>query len=132
MASYNNWSALKKALQKEMLNATTEARDESYKQLQLNLQRFYTGGIPKKYHRTGQFGESAEYDGVIGGGDLVYTSVYMDGDYQYLTGSKPSGWTVFQWAEYGDAGIVGLPYTWANTEDDVEEIVDKVFEKHFS
>lgn len=132
MAEYSSWGALKKALQKEMLDATEEARDESYKQLQLNLQRFYTGGYPSSYVRTGKFGDSADFSGLTGGGDSVFTTVYMDGDYQYSTGSYPSGWTVFQWAEFHDAGIVGLPYTWANTEEDVDEIVDKVFSKHFS
>ena len=56
-------SALKAALQKEMYAATQEATEQSFQDLQTNVELFYDS--PEgRYQRTGQLRASPQLDGI--------------------------------------------------------------------
>ena len=132
MASFNSFGALKLALQKEMRQALQETAEKAYDDTLLNNKRFYSGGTPKRYIRTGMFGNAAKIKPIQGGDDSISVDVGRDGDYSYDTGMHPSGWTVFSWAESGSHGLVGLTGTWADTEADIQVDLDSIFSSHFN
>lgn len=131
MATYNNWGTLKLALQKEMRKALQETVDKAYEDTLKWNNEFYSGGIPRFYHRIGMFGVAAKKEPIQGTWDNLSAVVGRDGDYNYETGSNPSGWTVFKWAEEHEAGIVGLSNTWERTEKDIEKDLERTFKSHF-
>lgn len=132
MASFNSFGALKLALQKEMRDALQETANKAYDDTLVWNRKFYSGGEPKQYSRTGMFGDAAQIKPIQGGGDNISVDVGRDGDYGYDTGMKPSGWTVFSWAEAGSHGLVGLTGTWAKTEQDIQSDIDSIFSSHFN
>lgn len=130
--TFSNWGALKRALQDEMRDALQETADKSAMDILKHNEEYYGGGTPKKYIRTGAFGNAMDEGEIQGGGDSLSVTVMRDGAYTYGTGSFPSGWTVFNWAESGSAGLVGLTGTWAATESDIELNIDTIFGSHFN
>ena len=130
MATYTDWSSLKRGLQDEMRKALMGALDDSFMALSLNAKNFYQGN-PKVYDRTGAFGESPEWKPIEGSGDSLVATVYMDGGYTYDTGMQPAGLTVFQWAEEGSHGILGSTGTWERTEEDIEQAINDNFGRVF-
>jgi hypothetical protein len=131
MATYTNWGSLKRGLQKELRAAMEDALDLSKEAVYTETQVFYGGGTPLSYERTGAFGNTAERTEVYGSGDSLSGEVWMNGNYGYDTGSHPSGWTVFMWAEEGAAGIVGTTGTWERAEQQIKWMVDSAFADHF-
>ena len=130
MATYTNWSSLKRGLQNEMRAAMEEAMDLSKNAVEMETHAFYVGN-PKVYVRTGAFGDSPERTDVGGSGDSLYGEVYMDGGYTYDTGMRPSGYTVFGWAEEGSHGILGRTGTWERSEAQIEQAINAAFVSHF-
>ena len=131
MASFNSFGALKLALQREMRQALQETANKAYDDTLVWNRRFYSGGEPKKYVRTGMFGDAAQIKPIQGSGDYISVDVGRDGDYGYDTGMHPSGWTVFSWAEEGSHGLVGLTGTWADTETEIQSDMDSIFSSYF-
>ena len=130
--TFTSWAALKKALQKEMREAMEETVRDAHNDTVKNNLAFYGGGTPIKYKRTGAFGAAVKTPTISGGGDYLEAEVGRDGDYTYSTGSNPTGETVFGWAEYGEAGIVGLTGTWNTTEAEIWDDLQTNFSRHFS
>lgn len=130
MATYTNWNSLKAGIRREFKEAMKDAMELSLNALKMETSDFYVG-VPEIYVRTGAFGDSPKKTNVSGGSDSLYGEVYMDGDYTYSTGSHPSGYTVFNWAEEGAAGIIGRTGTWERAEKQIEQAVNAAFASHF-
>ena len=131
MATYVDWHNLEAAIANKMRKALTATVEKSFQCLEYNTADFYSGGIPRVYERTYAFGSSPVMTPVTGSNREMEGSVYMDGNYVYDTGSHPSGYTVFNWAENGEAGIVGRTGTWERTEDDIQKVLENEFGRYF-
>lgn len=66
--TFNSWSALKSALQKEVASAMEETATKSFMDVHKNVDAFYSIGGGGAYQRTGQLAESPEIM-LLGGGD---------------------------------------------------------------
>lgn len=130
MATYTNWSSLKSGLQRELKAAMEDAMELSLNATRMETQNFYVGD-PVRYKRSGTFGDSPRRTEIFGDGDSLSGEVYMNGNYTYLNGSYPSGYTVFNWAEEGAAGILGRTGTWERAEQQIEQAVNAAFASHF-
>lgn len=131
MATYTDWSSLKRGIQDEMKAAMEDALDMSLDALQTEVEVFYSGGHPVAYDRTFAMEGAPERTEVFGNGDSIAGEVWMNGNYTYNTGSYPSGMQVFLWAEDGAAGIVGTPNTWERAEQQIKWMVEAAFNGHF-
>ena len=125
--TFNSWSALKAAVQKEVRDAMTEVADKSLQDVHQNVDSFYTFG-GGQYQRTGQLAESPEVR-LSGGGDNYNVEISLDTGFRY----NPSGrdtMTIYNYAEQG--GLLGQGGFWAKTEQDVEKNISKAFGKRFT
>lgn len=132
MATFTNWGVLEKLAQSKM-NSTMQSVDRHSKMKALeNADEFYTQGKPKRYKRTGKYGDAPESTGVIGSGNKLEVDIYMNpNNHGYQTGTF-SAQEVWQAAETGSAGVLGLPGRWEQTKNDVEDIINEEFGKRFS
>lgn len=128
---FKNMASLVKAIQDEMREAMEETTDNSIADAQINTKIFYSGGSPDSYKRTGQYGNSPNSHGIKESGNILYSDVYLDDNYEYHTGTY-SARKVFEEAEIGGSGIVGTPGTWARTEEDIQKNINDSFGKRFS
>lgn len=123
----NSFSALKKALQKEVQAAMTEVVDKSFQDAHRNVDQFYNS--PEgRYNRTGQLAESPEMS-LSGGGDSYHAEISLDTGFRY----NPSGrdtQTIYGYAE--DGGLLGQGGFWQQTEQDVEKNINEAFGKRFN
>lgn len=136
--TFNDWNALKKAMQDEMKKAMVEAEAKSYLDALENISDYYSKGDPIMYERTGEFGRSPRTTDVQGSGDSLNYEIYLDQNYEYpiLIGSQRD-WstpTIFAAIEEGFGGKYapkGKHGRWAQTEEDIEKNVKEAFEKRF-
>ena len=131
MAIYTNIWSLMAALQREMRNAMNATEQRSYEKARENASMFYSQGSPVEYRRTGKYGDAPDSTGVSGGGNYLEAEIYMNpAGHGYTTGTF-SAQEVWQAAEDHDAGILGMPGRWAQTESDIERIINEEFGKRF-
>lgn len=123
---------LQAALEAELRSAMEEAEAKAVHDVTEGNTKFYDSPKPKIYQRTGQLQRALWDPGITGSGLSLQMEIGRDGRYEYATGSHPSGWTVFSWAEVGAAGLVGQTGTWAETEENIKKDVDNVFRSHFN
>ena len=96
-----------------------------------NALSFYDQGEPKYYHRTGTYGTAPNTDGVKGFGNTQEVEIYMEeAGHGYSTGTF-SAQEVWQAAEDHTYGVLGRPGRWAQTESDVQDIINNVCSEHF-
>lgn len=126
--TFNGWGSLKKAIQQEMNNALKEATEESYDDLQENVDYFYT--VPEgRYKRTGQFQASPQLDGINYNGDSAMSQISINTGTQYDPAGRDTA-TIYGHAE--DDGLIGRGGFWRETLIETEENVNKAFGKRFS
>lgn len=131
MASYKNLNALLNAVRREMKSAMQSAEQRSHMKALENADEFYSQGNPERYVRTGKYGDSPDSTGVTGGGDYFEAEIYMNpAGHGYTTGTF-SAQEVWEAAENHTAGVLGMPGRWAQTESDIEQIVNEEFGKRF-
>ena len=132
MASYNNWNAILNAMRREMRAAMQSAEQRSHMKALENADEFYSMDSPdRKYVRTGKYGDAPDSTGVTGGGDYLEVEIYMNpSGHGYTTGTF-SAQEVWEAAETHTAGVIGMPGRWAQTESDIEQIVNEEFGKRF-
>lgn len=124
--TFNNWNALKKAIQEEMRKAMEETIDKSFQDLHENVDYFYT--VPEgRYHRTGQLAESPEHE-VYGSGDAVTGELRLDTSYVYNPSGRDTE-TIYGYAENDE--LIGRGGFWRQTEYDIEKNVKEAFGKRF-
>lgn len=132
MAQFTSWSALEKAAIRKMQGAMKATEQRSFMSASENAKDFYTQGNPKMYKRTGKYGDAPDSTGVTGNGNHLEAEIYMNpSGHGYTTGTF-SAQEVWQAAETGSAGILGLPGRWNKTKQDVEKIINEEFGKRFS
>ena len=123
-------------IRKQAKAAMFDAAKASYTDLNMELYKYYRSGTPDRYVRTYKMLNSASHSDplVSEGKDSVGFTVYMDGNYQYTTGKKPSGYTVFRLAEDGHLDgylpTVGRTGTWEAVEEDVQKDIEKAMRRH--
>lgn len=126
-----SWSQLEYELQQKMRMAMEETVRKSYLKACENAIDFYSEGSPQTYERTGKYGDAPDTDGVEGSGNQLSARIYMNpSGHGYTTGTF-SAQEVWEAAENHTAGILGKPGRWAQTETDIEEIVNDVFSRKF-
>ena len=110
MGNMGAMAGLWRQIQNEMRDAVSEAESKTFLTANQELTASYAGGepIPPEqggYVRTYQMKNSARTTGVVGGGDSVSATVYLDQGYNYntVTYSTPH---VFSEPESGGSGIV--------------------------
>lgn len=131
MASYTDINSLLNAMRKEMRSAMQSAEQRSHMKALENADEFYSQGSPEKYVRTGKYGDAPDSTGVTGGGDYLEAEIYMNpAGHGYTTGTF-SVQEVWEAAENHTAGVLGMPGRWAQTESDIEQIVNEEFGKRF-
>lgn len=131
MAVYTNIGSLIAALQREMRNAMNATEQRSYEKARENAAMFYAQGNPIEYKRTGKYGDAPDSTGVSGGGNYLEAEIYMNpAGHGYTTGTF-SAQEVWQAAEDHDAGVLGMPGRWVQTESDIERIINEEFGKRF-
>ena len=128
---FSSWAALESELQKKMSKAMYETEQRSHYKALENAEKFYSQGKPVVYDRTGKYGDAPDSTGVIGNGNQLEATIFMNpSGHGYRTGTF-SAQEVWEAVETGSAGVLGLPGRWAETEADIEEIVREEFGKMF-
>lgn len=131
MASYTDINSLLNAMRKEMRSAMQSVEQRSHMKALENADEFYSQGNPVRYVRTGKYGDAPDSTGVIGGGDYLEVEIYMNpAGHGYTTGTF-SAHDVWEAVENHTAGVIGKSGRWAETENDIEEIVNEEFGKRF-
>lgn len=132
MAGYTSWVALENAIQKELKNTMNTIEHRSYNKALENAEEFYSQGSPKRYVRTGTYGDTPDSTGVSGGGNHYETDIYMNPNgHGYSTGTF-SAYQVWEAVENSSYGVLGLPGRWNETESDIQKIINEEFGKRFS
>lgn len=104
---------------------TVASEEDGFKATKDDIESFYSQGNPKRYKRTGTYGNSPRSTGVTGSdGDYDYT-IYLE-DPEYHTGTY-SGHKVLEEAQWKGSGILGRGGTWFESEEDIKEAVRNNF-----
>lgn len=132
MTSYTDINSLLNAMRKEMRSAMQSAEQRSHMKALENADEFYSiDSQNRKYERTGKYGDAPDSTGVTGNGDYLQAEIYMNpAGHGYTTGTF-SAHDVWEAVENHTAGVIGKAGRWAETENDIEEIVNEEFGKRF-
>lgn len=130
MGNMGAMAGLWRQIQNEMRDAVSEAESKTFLTANQELTASYACGEPTKYKRTYQMKNSARTTGVVGGGDSVSATVYLDQGYNYNTGTYSTP-HVFSEAESGGSGIVLTPGFWQRTEQKAQLYAIQAFAKRF-
>ena len=118
-------------LQQELRSAMTEISLQGLIKANENANEFYDQGDPEYYKRTGTYGTAPNTDGVKGFGNVQEVEIYMEeAGHGYSTGTF-SAREVWEAVENHTAGVLGKAGRWAETENDVQEIINNVMSEHF-
>lgn len=129
--TYTNISSLMAGLQQELRSAMTEISLQGLLKAHENANEFYDQGDPEYYKRTGTYGTAPNTDGVKGFGNVQEVEIYMEeSGHGYSTGTF-SAHDVWDAVENHTSGVLGKPGRWAETESDVQDIVNNVMSEHF-
>ena len=130
MGNMGAMAGLWRQIQNEMRNAVSEAESKTFLTANQELNASYNTETPKIYERTNQLKNSVRTTGVIGGGNEVSATIYLDQGYDYNTGTYSTS-HVFTEAEHGGSGIVLTPGFWQRTESKIPIYLSKAFSKRF-
>lgn len=118
-------------LQQELRSAMTEISLQGLIKANENANEFYDQGDPEYYKRTGTYGTAPNTDGVKGFGNVQEVEIYMEeAGHGYSTGTF-SAREVWEAVENHTAGVLGKAGRWAETENDVQDIINNVMSEHF-
>lgn len=124
--TFTSWGALEKALQKELAEATEEAVQDVFLDLQLNVSDFYSS--PEgRYKRTEQLRNSPKCS-VSSSGNTAAGEVWLDTGFRYNPSGRDTE-TIYGYAENG--GLIGKGGFWERTEGNADILVNNAFERHF-
>ena len=130
--TYTNISSLMAGLQQELHSAMNEISLQGLMKAHENASEFYDQGKPNWYKRTGTYGTAPNTDGVKGSGGIQEVEIYMEeAGHEYSTGSF-SARDVWEAVENHTAGVLGKAGRWAETESDIQDVVNNVMSEHFN
>ena len=130
--TYTNISSLMAGLQQELHSAMNEISLQGLMKAHENASEFYDQGKPNWYKRTGTYGTAPNTDGVKGSGGIQEVEIYMEeAGHEYSTGSF-SARDVWKAVENHTAGVLGKAGRWAETESDIQDVVNNVMSEHFN
>lgn len=130
MGNMGAMAGLWRQIQNEMRDAVSEAESKTFETAQSELNASYAGGQPVYYDRTDQLRNSVTTTGVVGGGNEVSATVYLNDGYSYSTGTYSAHKVMFE-AEHGGSGIVMTPGFWQRTETKSRNYAKSAFAKRF-
>lgn len=90
-----------------------------------DIMSFYFQGNPKRYERTGAYGDSPNSTPPHGGNGKYDYNIRLD-DPSYNTGTF-DGHTVLEQAQFNGSGILGRGGTWYESEEDIKEAIIRNF-----
>lgn len=126
-----SFKQLEAECQKKMRRAMENTTVESWIKARENAEDFYSEGSPKYYERTGKYGDAPDAKDVSGSGNHLHSEIFMNPwNHGYTTGSF-SAQEVWEAAETGTAGVLGMPGRWEQTECDIDDIGNREFSKYF-
>ena len=134
---FTSMGAITAALQQEMNEALTEAVNESYTDLEANVQHFYDApgnptsnpNPPPGYDRTGQFEASPQLDTITYNGNRAIGQISINTGTQYDPAGRDTE-TIYGYAE--DNELLGNGGFWKKTvEIDIDVNIDNAFGKRF-
>lgn len=143
MATAKNMKQLNQLLQNQLNRAMKESAHEALSDMRDETVGFYTDTSPEKYNRTGSLGETPRVSTVeyITNGDIQVASfrAYLDTNYTYTTGKRPSMATVLDIANRGLTAakqhqmrnVVGNIGIWDDALVNIEKSFDQIMRKYF-
>lgn len=127
IATYKSMSSLKRAIQKEVNAAFNEVVDDSFNDLQENVDYFYSA--PEgEYHRTGQLRASPQVDAVNINGNSAKAQISINTSTQYYPAGRDTA-TIYGYAE--DDGLRGKGGFWRETLVEIDENIKRSFGSRF-
>lgn len=139
MKTVRSLAELNKALMKELSAAMKEAEYMAIGDMKEGTEVFYSGGSPKRYHRTGALGmtpKTSDFSLSSGGfGGQASFKAYLDQSGGYTTGKRPSMATVLRLANYGNVSgyrpTVGTKGFWEYSLAEMEDSFYAALADHF-
>lgn len=129
MEIFHSLKELEKQVTRELWSVTQSSKNKIEQVLEDNVLDYYSIGSPQ-YVRTGALLTSPTTTDVKGNGKKLSFEAYMDEGIYYADG-RYSGRDVINATEFGFGGTVGKHEYFQRTEDMVEDILEKEFDKHF-
>lgn len=120
----NNLKQLEQMMLKEMRKMAHVASTKMLTDMQEETADFYTGGEPISYQRTGALGDTPRVSPISADGNTISFDAYLDQEYTYTTGSKPTMTEVLNAANYGKGRLrspVGKKGFWERAEKKMEQ-----------
>lgn len=127
--TFKDWNSLESEIKKRTALATQDTIIGGKEVLDNYLRHFYETRDPDRYERTYYLMRSGDYtyETSESGGK---GTIYMDDSVQYQTGTY-STIKVFQEAEVHGSRIIGNPFFWENTMQEIENnVMPSAFRKH--
>lgn len=129
--TYNSFQSLENALKASMKQAMSSIEQKAHMAAMENAEKFYSVPGGNYYIRTGTYGDAPDSTGVTGNGTHLEATIYMNPDgHGYRTGTF-SAQEVWEAVETHSHGVLGLPNRWAETEQEIEKIIQDEFSKIF-
>lgn len=131
MGNMGAMAGLWRQIQNEMRDAVSEAESKTFAAATVELYKSYAdSGKPKEYDRQEYLLHSPRKTGVIGGGNEISATVYLNDGYSYSTGTYSAN-KVMHEAENGGSGIILKPGFWQRTESKIPIYLSNAFSKRF-
>ena len=141
----NNMSQLNAMLIKELGKAMNITSDKVLADMYDETGKFYTGGSPKVYQRTGALGDTPKTTSTtlssFGNGAEASFEAYLDTNHQYTTGDNPNMQQVLELANYGTpwttaGGATAKPTKgkkgfWERAEKKMEKTLNRTLKMFF-
>lgn len=137
----SNMSQLNAMLTKELRKAMDVTSEKALADMYDETGKFYTGGNPSMYQRTGALGDTPRTTAVSMGGQTASFEAYLDQSHQYYTGDHPSMGQVLDLANYGKRWItkggnpakptVGKKGFWERAEKKIGKTFERTLKKFF-
>ena len=143
MKSANNMQELTKMILKEMELCMHEASQEAKKDMDSEMDNFYTSKKPKEYKRTGEMKKTPKVTPIttqitspVSGS--VSFEAYLETIHRYTTGKNPTMTQVLEVAEnhkkasyYKLRPPVGCQGFWKRSEEEIGKDLNRAFRKRF-
>lgn len=142
MPTATSMAQLTKMLQDHMRKAMQEVQSRVEVDMFEEVGKYYTGGTPVLYQRTGTLGSSPRTTNLSGGGNVISFDAYLDqsGGYEgenarlQAMGFKSyfSTLQAYTAAEHGTDHVKGNPGFWARSEQRMQQELDSVMGSYFN